>query len=97
MGGPMLDSPFSTGTYRNTAVGDRRGAQATIPRNVCQYDRDSATAYVIDAIEATGAASRHDFDIPAIVTVSHAVAECWDFSSIEQEIFWRIASHFMKE
>ncbi|NUS43243.1 MAG: hypothetical protein HOQ24_06095 [Mycobacteriaceae bacterium] len=61
------------------------------------FDRDTATAYVIDAIEATGAASRHDFDIGAIVTVSHAVAECWGFSSIEQEIFWRIASHFMKD
>lgn len=79
----MLDS-ISADTYRRTAA-------------FTDSSRESATAYVIDAIEAKGAASRQDFDISAIVTVSHAVAECWDFSSIESEIFWRIASHFMKD
>jgi hypothetical protein len=62
-----------------------------------ECSRETATAYVIDAVEATGAASRWDFDVSAIVTVSHAVVDGWDFSSMEQEIFWRIASHFMKD
>jgi hypothetical protein len=92
----MLDTPITIGTYGETVARSDGGvAQATLPARA--GDRQSATAYVIDAIEATGAASRHDFDVDAIVTVSHAVAECWDFSSIEQEIFWRIASHFMKD
>lgn len=87
----MLDSPIATATDRRATSGDSHS------RAMEEYTRDTATAYVIDAIEATGAASRWDFDINAIVTVSHAVAEGWDFSSMEEEIFWRIASRFMKD
>lgn len=58
--------------------------------------RESATAFVINALEAKGAASRDDFNVGAIVTVSHAVAESWDFSTIDQTTFWRIAAQFLK-
>jgi hypothetical protein len=57
---------------------------------------DTAVAYVIQALEATGCATRADFNVDAIVGVSHAIADSWDFETIEPEIFWRIVSGFMK-
>lgn len=62
-----------------------------------EYSRATATAYVISAVESKDAACAADFDVSAIVTVSHEVAEGWDFRTIEREIFWRIVSSFMRE
>ncbi|ONM49219.1 hypothetical protein [Nocardia donostiensis] len=56
----------------------------------------SATDYVIAALEAKGTATRHDFDIPAIVAETHAVADTWDFRSVESDTFWQIAARFLK-
>lgn len=92
----MLDNKIAAGA-NGRASGEGVREWAMFPRAVREESRESATAFVIDAVEATGAASRQDFDIGAIVTVSHVIAECWDFSSMEQEIFWRIASQFMKD
>ncbi|MFE3443627.1 hypothetical protein ACFXNW_11395 [Nocardia sp. NPDC059180] len=58
--------------------------------------RETATAYVIAALEAKGTATRYDFDVPAIVAASHAAARSWDFQSIEGGTFWRIAARFLK-
>jgi hypothetical protein len=59
------------------------------------HTRESATSYVVEALEAKGTASRGDFDVDAILAVSHAVADGWDFSIIEDAIFWRIVARFM--
>ncbi|NUS43886.1 MAG: hypothetical protein HOQ24_09385 [Mycobacteriaceae bacterium] len=60
------------------------------------YTVESATAYVINQLEAKGTASRNDFDVPAIVTVSHKIAGNWDFGSIDRTIFWKIAACHLK-
>lgn len=57
---------------------------------------ESATAYVIAALEAKGTATRHDFDVPAIVAASRDIAESWDFRAIEAATFWRIAATFLR-
>lgn len=57
---------------------------------------ESATAYVIAALEAKGTATRHDFDVPAIVAETHAVTNTWDFESVEDVTFWPIAARFLK-
>jgi len=57
---------------------------------------ESATAYVVAALEAKGTATRDDFDVPAIVAASHDIAESWDFRSIDGTTFWRIAANYMK-
>ncbi|GAA5085124.1 hypothetical protein [Nocardia iowensis] len=57
---------------------------------------ESATAYVIEVLEAKGTATRHDFDVPGIVAESHAIANGWDFRAIENTTFWGIAARFLK-
>ncbi|MEU1544761.1 hypothetical protein [Nocardia sp. NPDC005745] len=57
---------------------------------------ESATAYVIEALEAKGTASREDFDVPAIVAETHAIANSWDFRAIEDATFWSIAARFIR-
>ncbi|QIS14842.1 hypothetical protein [Nocardia arthritidis] len=59
-------------------------------------NRESATAYVIAALEAKGTATRDDFDVPAIVAASRKVAHGWDFQTIERATFWRIAADNLK-
>ncbi|MET8774619.1 hypothetical protein AB0H49_19670 [Nocardia sp. NPDC050713] len=57
---------------------------------------ESATAYVINALEAKGTATRDDFDVPAIVAATRDIAEGWDFRAIEDATFWRIAASFLR-
>lgn len=61
------------------------------------FSRETAVAYVIDAVESTGAATRHDFDIERIVTIAHAMADDWDLKALQPATFWRIASSFIKQ
>ncbi|WP_254206736.1 hypothetical protein [Nocardia alni] len=61
-----------------------------------EHTCESATAYVIAALEAKGTATRDDFDVPAIVAASHAVAESWDIDSLEPATFWNIAATHIK-
>ncbi|MFJ4651952.1 hypothetical protein ACIP5Y_11845 [Nocardia sp. NPDC088792] len=60
------------------------------------HTAETATAFVITAVEAKGTASRHDFDIPAIVTATHSLTETWDFHAVDQNMFWNIAATFLK-
>ncbi|OBA46036.1 hypothetical protein A5780_09480 [Nocardia sp. 852002-20019_SCH5090214] len=68
---------------------------------MCSYDRwestvlytfETATQYVIAELEAKGTATREDFDVPAIVATSHAIAESWDFQALDRHTFWSIAA-----
>lgn len=61
------------------------------------HSRDSARVYVAEAVESQGAASRDDFDIDAITAAAYALADTWDFSSIDRETFWLITSRFLKQ
>ncbi|MFI5776547.1 hypothetical protein [Nocardia sp. NPDC051570] len=61
------------------------------------YSRETATRFVIDAVESTGAASRDDFDIDRIVTTAHAMVNDWDLHAMQPEAFWRIASSCIKQ
>ncbi|MEV6065877.1 hypothetical protein AB0L82_04920 [Nocardia sp. NPDC052001] len=61
-----------------------------------QHSRERATAYVIEALEAKGTATRDDFDVPGIVATSHAITEGWDFSEMERSLFWNIAASYLK-
>ncbi|WP_460700386.1 hypothetical protein [Nocardia thraciensis] len=61
------------------------------------YSRETATRFVIDAVEATGAATRDDFDIDRIVATAHALVNDWDFDSMQPEAFWRIASSCIRQ
>ncbi|MBF6300099.1 hypothetical protein IU459_21505 [Nocardia amamiensis] len=61
------------------------------------FSRETAVAYVIDAVESTGAATRHDFDIERIVTTAHAMADDWDLDALQPATFWRIASSCIKQ
>ncbi|WP_187683594.1 hypothetical protein [Nocardia wallacei] len=61
------------------------------------YSRETATRFVINAVESTGAATRDDFDIDRIVTTAHAQVNDWDFHSMHPEAFWRIASSFIRQ
>ncbi|RDI43275.1 hypothetical protein [Nocardia mexicana] len=72
---------------------------------MCTYDRlenavlntfESATAYVIAELEAKGTATREDFDVAAIVTASHAIAESWDLRMMDRSTFWNIAASNLK-
>ncbi|WP_019930513.1 hypothetical protein [Nocardia sp. BMG111209] len=56
--------------------------------NTCE----SATAYVIAELEAKGTATREDFDVPAIVATTYAIAETWDFRALDRGTFWNIAA-----
>lgn len=60
------------------------------------HTSESATAYVIAALEAKGTATRDDFDVPGIVAASRAVADCWDFGVLERTTFWSIAATYLK-
>ncbi|ATL69992.1 hypothetical protein [Nocardia terpenica] len=53
---------------------------------------ESATEYVIAELEAKGTATREDFDVHAIVATTRAIAESWDFRSIDRSTFWNIAA-----
>ena len=64
-------------------------------RNV--YSRETATRFVIDAVESTGAATRDDFDVERIVSTAHAMVNDWNFTSLQPETFWRIASSCIKQ
>lgn len=61
-----------------------------------RYTRETAVAFVIDAVESTGAATRDDFDIDRIVSTAHELTEDWDLNSLQPETFWRIASTCIK-
>ncbi|RMI32178.1 hypothetical protein [Nocardia stercoris] len=61
------------------------------------FSRETATRFVIDAVESTGAATREDFDIDRIVTTAHAQVNDWDFDSMQPDAFWRIASSCIKQ
>ncbi|TQM33318.1 hypothetical protein FB390_5042 [Nocardia bhagyanarayanae] len=61
------------------------------------YSRETAVAFVIDAVESTGAATRNDFDIDRIVSTAHAMADDWDLKALQPATFWRIASTFIKQ
>ncbi|QIS19682.1 hypothetical protein F6W96_16685 [Nocardia terpenica] len=61
------------------------------------YSRETATRFVIDAVESTGAATRDDFDIDRIVTTAHAMVNDWDFHAMQPEAFWRIASSCIRQ
>ncbi|MFR9749466.1 hypothetical protein ACL02S_00365 [Nocardia sp. 004] len=61
------------------------------------FSRETAVAYVIHAVESTGAATRHDFDIERIVTTAHAMADDWDLEALHPATFWRIASSFIRQ
>ena len=60
------------------------------------HTSESATAYVIAALEAKGTATREDFDVPGIVAASHALAESWDLGTLERTTFWSIAATHLK-
>ncbi|MBH0779183.1 hypothetical protein [Nocardia bovistercoris] len=66
------------------------------PRTIA-YSRETAVAFVIDAVESTGAATRNDFDIDRIVSIAHAMADDWDMNALQPSTFWRIASSFIKQ
>ncbi|MFJ2666932.1 hypothetical protein ACIO14_21550 [Nocardia fluminea] len=57
-----------------------------------RWSRESAVAFVIDAVESTGAATRNDFDIDRIVATAHALADDWDLQTLTPDTFWRIAA-----
>ncbi|MGW4248457.1 hypothetical protein [Nocardia sp. NPDC004722] len=57
---------------------------------------ETATAYVIAALEAKGTATREDFDIPGIVTTTHSLTQTWDFQALDRRRFWGIAASFIR-
>jgi len=84
-----VQAPQANGIDMNTLSG-RNGHPITTS------SRETAVEFVIDAIESTGAATRHDFDIDRIVSTMHALSEDWDFNTLQSATFWRIASSFIK-
>ncbi|GGK34912.1 hypothetical protein [Nocardia camponoti] len=56
------------------------------------WSRETAVAFVIDAVESTGAATRNDFDIDRIVSTAHDLADDWDLQMLAPDAFWRIAA-----
>lgn len=60
------------------------------------HSRESATAYVITALEDKGTATRDDFDVPAIVATSRAIVESWDIGAMQRSVFWYIAASHLK-
>lgn len=61
------------------------------------YSRETATRFVIEAVESTGAATRDDFDVERIVSTAHAMVNDWNLTSLQPEAFWRIASTCIKQ
>ncbi|MEU1205683.1 hypothetical protein [Nocardia sp. NPDC005825] len=57
---------------------------------------ETATAYVIAALEAKGTASRDDFDVSGIVSATHNITQTWDFRAVARERFWGIAATFIR-
>ncbi|MEC3952594.1 hypothetical protein VMT65_06080 [Nocardia sp. CDC153] len=57
---------------------------------------ETATAYVIAALEAKGTATREDFDVPGIVTTTHGLTQTWDFRAVDTRRFWGIAATFLR-
>lgn len=57
---------------------------------------ESATAYVIAALEAKGTATREDFDVSGMVTSMRSVIDDWDFRQLEPHTFWRIAASYLR-
>ncbi len=58
--------------------------------------RESATAYVISALESKGTATRDDFDVAGIVATFRDLIDGWDFRLLEREMFWRVASTYLR-
>jgi hypothetical protein len=86
----LADQP-ANGTTTMSTPSTRSG------QRVSASSRESAVAFVIDAVESTGAATRHDFDIDRIVSTAHAMADDWDLEALQPDAFWRIASTFIKQ
>lgn len=60
------------------------------------YSSQTATDFVIGAVEATGCASRSDFDIDTIVEKCHDLAEGPDIQTLDRQMFWSIAAANMR-
>ncbi len=76
------------------------GRLGVMDRNTTEhhiYSQETATCFVIDAVESTGAATRDDFDIDRIVATAHAMVNDWDFDAMQPEAFWRIASSCIRQ
>ncbi|QIS04028.1 hypothetical protein F5X71_18375 [Nocardia brasiliensis] len=86
----LVDQP-ANGTQMMSTPSARSGHRTSA------YSRETAVAFVIDAVESTGAATRHDFDIDRIVTTAHDVVDDWDFHAMQPATFWRIASSFIRQ
>ncbi|MFD3701666.1 hypothetical protein ACFWUP_00820 [Nocardia sp. NPDC058658] len=65
---------------------------AVTTHGTARWSRESAVAFVIDAVESTGAATRNDFDIDRIVSTAHELADDWDLQMLTPDTFWRIAA-----
>lgn len=101
-----MEHPLTGGRFgsTDTALADQPANgrhMSTLPAHSghtdTEFSRETAVAYVIHAVESTGAATRHDFDIDRIVTTAHAMADDWDFEALQPATFWRIASSFIKQ
>ncbi|GEM35120.1 hypothetical protein NN3_61270 [Nocardia neocaledoniensis NBRC 108232] len=77
-------------TNGRSGLADR--AATTVHPVTGRCSRETAVAYVIDAVESTGAATRNDFDIDRIVTTAHELADDWDLQTLTPDTFWRIAA-----
>ncbi|MEV6770135.1 hypothetical protein AB0N05_16075 [Nocardia sp. NPDC051030] len=60
------------------------------------HTAETATAFVITALEAKGTATREDFDIPAIVCTTYNLTQTWDFRAVDRSLFWNIAATFIE-
>ncbi|TCJ96627.1 hypothetical protein [Nocardia alba] len=58
--------------------------------------KESATVYVISALESKGTATRDDFDVAGIVSTFRDLIDGWDFRLLERDTFWRIASTYLR-
>ncbi|GAB3208336.1 hypothetical protein ACWCW7_33060 [Nocardia tengchongensis] len=61
-----------------------------------RYTVETATAYVIEALEAKGTATREDFDVTEIVSTTHNITQTWDFRAVDRGRFWGIAATFLR-
>ncbi|MBF6180221.1 MULTISPECIES: hypothetical protein [Nocardia] len=89
--------PGVRGVRMNQPINLSRLGFADDSRHEQHYSRETATAFVIDKVESTGAATRYDFDIERIVTTAHAMVNDWDLHLMQPEAFWRIASSFIRQ
>jgi hypothetical protein len=79
------------------ANGTTMSTPASPGHRTTAVSRETAVAFVIHAVESTGAATRNDFDIDRIVSTAHAMADDWDLEALQPATFWRIASTFIKQ